>query len=628
MLVNILVFHVCQMILAMGLTTAQICYETGNFTTDSTYGRNRDLLLASLSINVSKNGGFFSGSIGQDPNKVYALGLCRGDASDQVCSDRIESATRGILAECHSQKEAISWGPGNPPCIVRYTNRSIVGTLELDPTNIGCNDNNIDSNLTHFDEVWGNLTDSLERKASMGSFATEETDFTNLRRIYSLMQCTPALSQRDCSNCLRVCVDDYRRRCHGRQGGFVHKPNCFFRWDLYPFYESSAEAPVRSLPPPPRSTDTIAKKDKGSATSRTAIFIVVSIATLTAFVTLTCIMLLKIRKKTRSGTKNEHVSNRMPFDFSRQSLQLDFSTIKEATMDFSNNNKLGQGGFGTVYKGTLPDGQEVAVKRLSRNSEQGESEFKNEVILMARLQHRNLVRLIDPTKRLLLNWELRYTIIGGIARGIHYLHEDSRLRIIHRDLKADNILLDAEMNPKISDFGMAKLFNLDQTHTDTSRIVGTFGYMAPEYVKQGHFSVKSDVYSFGVLVLEIITGEKISHFFHEETGSLPTYVWENWKKGSSLNVIDSNLKGGSRREMLKCIHLGLLCVQEDIGSRPSMGSVVVTLSRCTYSLPEPTKPGFCLNSSPVSGNTDSDDSKTRTIQFTRNEVSNSDMVPR
>ncbi|KAE8686249.1 hypothetical protein F3Y22_tig00111070pilonHSYRG00037 [Hibiscus syriacus] len=611
MLVNILVVHVCQMILAMVLTTAQICYDTGNFTSDSTYGRNRDHLLASLTINVSKNGGFFSGSIGQDPNKVYALGLRRGDASAQVCSDRIDSATRGILAECHSQKEAISWGLGNPPCIVRYTNRSVFGTLELDPTNIGCNDDNIDSNSTHFDEVWGNLTDSLQRKASMGSsrlkFATEETDFTNLRRIYSLMQCTPDLSQNDCSNCLRTCVDEYRRRCHGRQGGFIHKPNCFFQWDLYPFYESSASSPVRSPPPPtvpniPPPTDTIEKNDKRTATSRTAIFIVVPIATLTAFITLTCIVLLKRRKKTRSQAENEHVCTRMPFDFSRQSLQLDFSTIKEATMNFSNNNKHGQGGFGTVYKERFLTDKK-SPKRLSRNSEQGESEFKNEVTLMARLQHRNLVRLIGfclqeeerllvseflpasspnnfifhPTKRLLLNWELRYKIICGIARGIHYLHKDSRLRIIHRDLKADNILLDAEMNPRISDFGMAKLFNLDQTHTDTSRIVGQ--------------------------------------------------AWENWKKGSSLNVIDTNLKCGSRSEMVKCIHLGLLCVQEDIGSRPSMGSVV-TLSRCTYSLPEPSKPGFCLSSSLVSGKTDSDDPETGTIQFIRNEVSISDMVPR
>nr|XP_034892322.1 putative receptor-like protein kinase At4g00960 [Populus alba] len=210
-------------------------------------------------------------------------------------------------------------------------------------------------------------------------------------------------------------------------------------------------------------------------------------------------------------------------------LQLDFGTVRAATGNFSEDNKLGQGGFGVVYKGTLTSGQDIAVKRLSRTSGQGEIEFKNEVMLVAKLQHRNLVRLLgfcfekeerilvyeflpnssldnlifDPVKRVLLDWETLYEIIDGIARGLLYLHEDSRLRIIHRDLKAANILLDENMNPKIADFGMARMFVMDQAQDSTSRVVGTFGYMAPEYVIRGHFSVKSDVYSFGVLVLEI-----------------------------------------------------------------------------------------------------------------------------
>ncbi|KAK1426129.1 hypothetical protein QVD17_14798 [Tagetes erecta] len=216
--------------------------------------------------------------------------------------------------------------------------------------------------------------------------------------------------------------------------------------------------------------------------------------------------------------------------------------VKAATNDFSEENKLGQGGFGSVYKGILGEGHQVAVKRLAWDSGQGDQEFKNEVLLVAKLQHRNLVRLLgfsiegserlliyellpnasldqfifDPTKRILLDWETRYNIIKGIAKGLLYLHEDSRLRIIHRDMKASNVLLDAQMNPKIADFGMARLFNTDETQGDTSRIVGTYGYMAPEYALHGQFSVKSDVFSFGVLVLEIIAGQKNKRFQNGE----------------------------------------------------------------------------------------------------------------
>ncbi|KAI8001008.1 Receptor-like serine/threonine-protein kinase SD1-8 [Camellia lanceoleosa] len=300
----------------------------------------------------------------------------------------------------------------------------------------------------------------------------------------------------------------------------------------------------------------------------------------------------------------------------------DFGTLAMATNNFCEENKLGQGGFGIVYKGMLMEGQDIAVKRLSRNSGQGVEEFKNEVRLIARLQHRNLVRLlgccIEMEEKMLiyeymenrsldsilfnkercsiLNWQRRFNIICGIARGLLYLHQDSRFRIIHRDLKASNILLDREMNPKISDFGMARIFGGDQTEANTRRIVGTYGYMSPEYAMDGLFSIKSDVFSFGVLVLEIISGKKNRGFYNaNQELNLLGHAWKLWRERKVLEIMDTSVgESNATCEVMRCIHVGLLCVQERAEDRPSMASVVLMLSSETASMSQPKHPGFCL----------------------------------
>ncbi|KAK7412246.1 hypothetical protein VNO78_03697 [Psophocarpus tetragonolobus] len=294
-----------------------------------------------------------------------------------------------------------------------------------------------------------------------------------------------------------------------------------------------------------------------------------------------------------------------------------FSCISIATNNFSEENKLGQGGFGPVYKGKLPDGEQIAVKRLSRRSGQGLEEFKNEMVLIAKLQHRNLVRLMgcsiqgeekllvyeympnksldcvlfDPVKQTQLDWTRRSEIIEGIARGLLYLHRDSRLRIIHRDLKASNILLDENMNPKISDFGLARIFGGNQNEANTNRVVGTYGYMAPEYAMEGLFSVKSDVYSFGVLLLEILSGRRNTSFRNTDDSSLIGYAWHLWNEHRAMELVDSCIRDSSpKNKALRCIHIGMLCVQDSAAHRPNMSAVVLMLESEATSLPMPMQP--------------------------------------
>ncbi|XP_059282933.1 G-type lectin S-receptor-like serine/threonine-protein kinase At4g27290 [Lycium ferocissimum] len=279
---------------------------------------------------------------------------------------------------------------------------------------------------------------------------------------------------------------------------------------------------------------------------------------------------LKLKKKGKWG-----YSGNLKMDYNSGSCTeefeiplFDLSTITKATNNFSINRKIGEGGFGPVYKGILEHGQEVAIKRLSKTSKQGEDEFKNEVVCIAKLQHRNLVKILgcctegeekmliyeflpngsldsfifDDKQSRALDWPKRFHIINGIARGLVYLHQDSQLRIIHRDLKANNILLDSDMNPKISDFGIARSYEEVEDEAMTNRVMGTYGYLSPEYALYGLYSVKSDVFSFGTLVLEIVSGKSNRRFCPPGHNlDLLGHAWELYKEGRSIELLDKRL---------------------------------------------------------------------------------------
>lgn len=201
--------------------------------------------------------------------------------------------------------------------------------------------------------------------------------------------------------------------------------------------------------------------------------------------------------------------------------------------------------------------------------------------------------LADAKKGKLLDLSMRLHIINGIARGILYLHQDSRHRIVHRDLKAGNILLDGEMNPKISDFGLARSFVGNETEANTQHVAGTYGYLSPEYVIDGAYSTKSDVFSFGVLVLEIVSGKRNRGFYHEQHRfNLLGHAWRLFTEGKCYELVDTTISDSSNiSAVMRSIHVGLLCVQLSPDDRPSMSSVVLMLSS-ESTLPQPKRPGF------------------------------------
>ncbi|XP_059435610.1 probable LRR receptor-like serine/threonine-protein kinase At1g07650 isoform X2 [Corylus avellana] len=282
-----------------------------------------------------------------------------------------------------------------------------------------------------------------------------------------------------------------------------------------------------------------------------------------------------------------------------------FRQIKIATNDFDAANKLGEGGFGAVYKGTLLDGTIIAVKQLSSKSKQGNREFVNEIGMISGLQHPNLVRLygccIERNQLLLvyeymennslshalfgpeegkvkLDWPTRHKICVGIARGLTFLHEESPLKIVHRDIKTSNVLLDRDLNPKISDFGLAKLDEEENTHIST-RVAGTIGYMAPEYALWGYLTYKADVYSFGIVALEIVAGKNNTKFRpSEDFVCLLDWALVLQQKGNLMELVDPKLGSNfSKEEAVRIIKVALLCTNPSPTLRPTMSAVVSML---------------------------------------------------
>ncbi|XP_052729513.1 cysteine-rich receptor-like protein kinase 10 [Vigna angularis] len=561
----------------------------------SIYQNNLITLLSSFTSNASAKL-FYNTTILSRNNTVYGLFMCRGDIPLRLCKECVANATEKLSTDpdCNNSVEAVMW---YAECKLRYSNVPFFSVVATSPEHLLVSTGDVSTNSTiSFMNFLHNAMNRTAEAAAVSDarFSTKETNLSHSETVYTLAQCTQDLSPENCRTCLAEAIEELPTCCDGKQGARVVFPSCNIWYEMYPFYGLVTDNPPERLAP------------------------------------------------SSVGLES----------FTVESLQFKLAIIEVATNNFADDNKIGEGGFGEVYKGILIDGTSIAVKRLSRNSKQGLEEFKNEVMLIAKFQHRNLVTFkgfcldeeekiliyeyvpnksldyfLFDTKQVFLTWSERYKIIEGIARGILYLHDHSRLKVIHRDLKPSNVLLDENMNPKISDFGLARIVENDQQEGSTKRIIGTYGYMSPEYAMFGQFSEKSDVYSFGVMILEIVSGKK-------NIGSYEPHriVWEHWRDETPLSTLDPDLKENhSNIEVIRCVKIGLLCVQENPDARPTMLTIVSYLNGHLVDLPSPLEPTFSLNrrTNPiVAHNPSLRQSINNSISTSINEMSTSNFYPR
>ncbi|XP_028806142.1 putative receptor-like protein kinase At4g00960 [Neltuma alba] len=601
------------------------CYPLTDNKPNHTYEANVKALLSDLSSNSTQDNGFYNSLAGWGTtNPIRGQALCRGDVTPSTCQHCVSLAAQKTLTSSLNCTEFIIY---YDLCMLRYNSKSFKFDDIVDDGLAWSGNKTEISDESRFNQTVWVLLRIVTAKAANSNFpdkkfATYEVPVTATQKLYGLAQCTPDLTVSDCGQCFQTALRQFQEFCVVQDESkgvefcaeiprvMVFLAGCNVRYDTHRFYNVSN---VSNVPAAVR----LATSGKRHAGSR---IIVVIVASTIISPTLFCLSCYLLRRKLRKSRQTILTQNFGEESSKLKSLRFNLTTIEAATNKFSLQNRIGKGGFGYVYKGVLHDGQEIAVKRLSKNSLQGALEFKNEVLLIAKLQHRNLVTLLgfclekqekiliyeyvpnksidfflfDSKNQRQLNWLERFNIIGGIARGLLYLHEHSRFKVIHRDLKPSNVLLDSKMNPKISDFGMARMVAIDQDQENTNRIVGTYGYMSPEYLMYGQFSEKSDIFSFGVIILEIISSRRNARSYESH---LLTHAWKQWKEGTPLHVLDSCLmESCSQSEVVRCVQIGLLCVQENPEDRPTMSQTVSYLSNPSVELPSPREPAFFMHS--------------------------------
>ncbi|KAG6395934.1 hypothetical protein SASPL_142067 [Salvia splendens] len=533
---------------------------------------------------------------------IYTLAQCHADLSHDDCL-QCYAASRTRLPRCLPAAGGRIFLDG---CFLRYGGYAFFNE-SVDPRSdaVNCNATAPNSTLPEAEfrrsvaEVIDNVTAAA---AAQGRFAA-----AGIGGGFGLAECWNTVGADGCKACLAKANSEIRR-CLPRSEGRALNAGCYLRYSTQKFYNQS----------------TASNHDSG--VSRRGVIVAITFSVV-AFCML-CLFGGHAAYRRWERRKQERYNlGKISFSYNKSNLNFKYETLEKATNYFDPLRKLGQGGAGSVYRGTLPNGNTVAVKRLFFSTRQWVDEFFNEVNLISGIEHKNLVKLLgcsiegpesllvyeyvpnqslevclfDKNRTKILNWKERYNIVVGMAEGIAFLHGGTELRIIHRDIKGSNVLLDENLDAKIADFGLARNFAADKTHLSTG-IAGTLGYMAPEYIVKGQLTEKADVYSFGVLVLEIVCGRK-NNVFVEDSGSLLQTVWKLFKTDRLAESVDPSLKGDfPPSEASKVLKIGLLCAQASVAQRPSMVDVVRMLTDENCEVPEPKQPPF-LNTSALSGST-------------------------
>ncbi|KAK3161047.1 hypothetical protein QOZ80_1BG0070960 [Eleusine coracana subsp. coracana] len=547
-----------------------------------------------LNSNVSAHG-FGTSAVGSGgPNTVFGLGQCLRDLSPVDCK-LCFAEVRSLLPKCYPRAGGRLYLDG---CFGRYGNYSFFHEA-VDPAADVATCAGGGTRSAFGDAVraaLGNVTAAAAGSAvrfGVGSAQAAGGGPT----AFALAQCWESLNATACARCLRA-ASDAAARCAPAAEGRALFAGCYVRYSTSRFWNVNTTA-----------------EGSASAGSNAVVWILLG-SFLGAFVIVFILGFLAWKKRVIRSTKGSNsfidiYGDGLSVRIAQSSLNFEYEDLKKATNYFHPAYKLGQGSYGAVYKAVLPDGKEVAVKRLFLNTRQWADQFFNEVDLISQVRHKNLVKLLgcsvngpesvlvyeyyfnksldiflfDASRRGKLTWGLRVDIIQGIAEGLSYLHEESEIRIIHRDIKASNILLDDKLKPKITDFGLARAFGEDITHLTTG-VAGTLGYMAPEYVVHGHLTEKADVFSYGILVLEIITGKRCSSSNGSHGGQvLLTKVWKHYKDNTVETIVDRDIyEDDIRDELMHKLQIGLLCTQANPDERPTMGKVVELLRNHRHDL--------------------------------------------